>query len=189
MSSRRPPREHGKPPDVSHVPMLRPGQFGYPLRKGQMLYHGGKFEIRHLKNGAFLSPFTRIARQYVGKTARWFAPTQAEGVINRFIVQRLPRLIVQEKVWHVDALSYHLWRTVNARLGPDASKRERALEMSRVKPSFCDGWYMPGFEVVLWRPHEWVAFWGSKLARFDASKETFWSNRYLKYEPGADEPV
>jgi len=147
-----------------NVPILHPGEKDYPLKPGQMLYHGSNDPIRKLHDGAFLSPYTAIARGY----ARNWRSGESDnfrdnlGFVSRFLVQRLPRLVMFDTDKHMESYCGWAYFIHDADLWPKMHNGRRAYVLSQIAPPDCDGWIVSDYEIVLWKPHQFVTYWGMR---------------------------
>lgn len=150
------------------TPILHPGEESYPLKLGQMLYHGSNDPIRTLQPGSFLTPYTAIARGYARNWRSGYGDMRDEsGFVSRFALLRLPRLVLFDTEKHVENYCGWVYFMHDADLHPDMHHARRARVLAHVAPPDCDGWILPDYEVVLWRPHQFVKFWGMREWRWN----------------------
>ena len=173
-----------KPPHWFRRPLvMTPNHPLYALRLGQALYRGSeRNEGRRLHDGAFLTPYTRIARQF---TAHDPAKPFRQGYLTKYRTNALPRLVWLAKMRHLHSFSWLLY-TMGAEIFPGSSNRERAREAARVRPPWADGWYIYNFEYVFWQPMKWLTYVGAKRASFDLKTELFYHHSGMVTYPKTD---
>jgi len=155
----------------------------YPLRLRDFLFHGGPQAQRVLKNCAFVTPSSAIAKMF----ARGNAPgirtkfiegrEPLEGFVSRYMVTALPRLMLLPRN-RIFMLAHWLAHAGYGRIHQmplERGKRPRKgmylseiavawCRAGRTKPR-CDGWVCPyeddRMEYVLNRPSKWLKYWGT----------------------------
>lgn len=157
---------------------MMPGE--HPVRIGTSLYHGATRERRKLRDCSFLAPFKSIAKNFANHTipGRFGTaipiPTRS-GWLNRYIVQREPRLL--DLGGHPEAirdlmhwLAHH--GHLKLRTMPPTYPHRRGAWLTEIAPAVArsslmkgiDGWALvEGFyvEIMLVKPMQFLRFWSS----------------------------
>ena len=132
------------------VPILRPGEAGYPLKRGMKLRHGNVNVREELHCGCFL---TRGMPTYFA-TFRTGA-----GHVNTYRVTRLP-VVLDVKLGGYATLAK--WMHKQGMTPKNTDRTALARRLCELNVTDVDGWVHWPFEVVLLRPKTFITFTGSK---------------------------
>jgi hypothetical protein len=153
----RQPRRPKKPMPLW---ILRPGDPGYFLKKGQTLYHGGKVAIPEPRPGFFLAWSPRTPKYIIWAKAK-ASEGLAKGYISKYRLIKLPALIYRGNTggYQSSVAIANFLREEGWDVPPWNDYWAAAL--SKSAPEGVDGWLHFG-ELMLLQPSKFLKYLGAE---------------------------